>query len=333
MAEAEIIGRVLSYPTIYGDAVWEGSDAPVQLRIAARRTSAGGAPDLYLRTEIDQIFYSVARKTNEAYQYVEDYEEIALDEDDVMPVDGDIPEDWDFDSYGWNFHHTVPHGALDGPAAHLVLYKFVLTDGTTIVQPVEIYVNAPCGMSAEDGGSSGGSGGSSTPSATTLIFSQTQTVTVHTEGAATTLIGSGEGNNLIAADAPAVGDKYEFSASGFYSTMLHPCGDAAMVFNVGAELTLTFPTIALLGSRVNARWWMRGALTYRTIGASATVVAEASLFVQDASPSMLAVGTTSAVTLPSDTSKAPNLKIDWETANVGNTWSCQQYDLRVAGGL
>lgn len=322
MAETEIVGRVLSYPTIYGDAVWEGSDAPVQMRVASRRTTAAGSPGPYLRSQVDQIFYSVARKTNEVYEYVTDYVDLEILDTDAMPVDGSNPESWDFDAVGFNFSHVVPHGALDGPALHLILYTFILQDGTQIVQPVEIMVNAPCGMEADDGGDSGG-GSSSTPTPVAYTFSQTQTVTVENTADATTLIGTGSGTNLIAADSQVVGKKHAIEAAGYFSTT---SGDqsAVMTVHLGSEITLTLPTLYLLGGLTNERWKLRATFTCRTIGASGTVVVEAELNVGGV---LYQVGTTTPQTIPTDAGKIPNLKIDWSTAHLSNSWKCQQYDL------
>jgi len=321
-----VVGRTIPGVRVAAATVFDGTNPVAQSRITAMPTTPTGNGTPYVQANFSAIYYTVYRENSGSLFVVDGYEDVPLT---IASQVYDTLQGWDADNIGFNFQHVVPLAALEATARHTVVYRFALSASPSPQFTVEHKINYR-GLGGL-GTSSGGGGGGSTPSSTTLIFSQTQTVTVSNNASASTLVASGSGSNVIAANAPVVGDEYSFEASGYYSTKATPAGGVVMTFHLGAELTLTFPTVELLGSRTNARWHMKGSLTYRTIGGSATVVADAILYVQDAVPIESPAGTTTPVTVPSDSSKVPDLKIDWETADASNSWSCQKFDIRKAG--
>ena len=329
MADIEITG--VAEPEAATNAVrtlWVESDFPVRLRVARERETETSQPnDLLIASEISEISYRVYREVDDDEDLVAGYESVAVTVADVIAAS--LPQTWKSDGIGYNFRHVVPAAAFAANCLHRVVYRFLI-DSETRWHPVSVQVQGPRGDVGSAGagtvtGEPGPPGADGTGQS--LSFSQISTVTVENTATPTTLIGAGAGTNEIAANSQTAGKKHSIEAAGYFSTT---SGDQSVVMtlHLGTEITLTFPAINLLGGLTNERWKLRSTITCRTAGPSGTVAVEAELSVGGV---LLQVGTTTPQSIPTDAAKTPDIKIDWATAHLGNSWKCQQYDLTPYG--
>jgi len=298
-------------------AVWPGSDVVVRLRVYRERIPETAPPSDYLtRSELTSVHYQVYRRVSEGL------DELVLDLTEVnlataVADDADLPVEWGADGEGYNVRFVVDGDYFQGNVQHTIVAR-VIAGGVTRYVPIFLEVQGPAGATTP-------SASVSTPATSTreMLFSQTETVTVENTGDNTTLVGAGQGTNLIPAASLRAGMKHVVEASGYFSTT---AGDQSAIvqFVLGSEITLNFPILYLLGGLANERWNLRASITCRTTGATGSVVVDALLHVGGA---VYQAGTTAAVTLDTTAGKTPECKLDWTTAHLGNSWKCQQFDL------
>lgn len=319
-------------------SMWVESDLVVRLRIANEPVPETVDPsDLLTRDSFSALSYKVYREVDGSDALVEGYESVAITVDDVIPLS--LPRAWGKDGTGYNFRHVVPAEAFAANALHRVVYRFVDSDGVTTQHCVSVYVQGPTGDVASAGtgtvtgdpgppGQDGEDGLPGLDGGAAILFCQTATVTVSNSAANTTLLGAGEGSSSIAADTQAIGDEMTFEAAGVFSTRATTPGNAVLTFYLGTEVTLAFPSILMLPLRSDARWKLRVKKTRRTIGPTGQAMVEGELVVDMGSVVHLMAGTAAAVTIPTDAIKASDIKIDWDTADAGNSWSMQTYSIK-----
>lgn len=167
------------------------------------------------------------------------------------------------------------------------------------------------------GGGGGGGGGTGTDP---ILFSCTDPVTVASTGAATTLIGDGEGTLDIAASTWDAGQVITFKFSGHYTTMDSAAGNLDFVVDIGGSLTLTV-TVPMPDAQPEMFWQLDAAFTRISEGASGTVVghAKVKLYVQDGTTVERAAFTSSPTTVSSTAGQTPNVEVDWVTADADNS--------------
>lgn len=153
-----------------------------------------------------------------------------------------------------------------------------------------------------------------------ILFSCTDPVTVENTGAATTLIGDGEGTLDIAASTWDAGQVIAFKFSGKYTTKDSAAGNVDFLVYIGSSLTLTV-TVPMPDAQPEMYWELESAFTRISEGASGTVVGHATVkvYVQDGTTVERAAFTSSPTTVSSTAGQTPNVEVDWVTGDADNS--------------
>ena len=166
------------------------------------------------------------------------------------------------------------------------------------------------------------------PTEETLMYSQIADATIDNSAAETSLVSTGPGVVEVAANSQSVGDKFILEAAGYYKTKTTGPGSIVIKVKWGTELTLTFPTVEFLGAQDDERWFLRAAVTRRSIGPTGVVRGHGILFTANASPNPGLAGTNGDVTVPTDAAKSFAVTGDFSLADADNEFYVEQLDIQ-----
>lgn len=155
------------------------------------------------------------------------------------------------------------------------------------------------------------------------IFRQTQSVTVNTTNAETTLVGTGEGTVTLPADFLTVGKTIRVTAGGWYGTTGTPTN--AVRLKYGTTTILQTSGDALSAGIGNDRMWrMQAEFTCRSVGATGTVIGEGMLAYWNGGSTNrpFAMQTLTTITINTTTSNAIGLTTQFSVSDVANTMTC-----------
>lgn len=169
----------------------------------------------------------------------------------------------------------------------------------------------------------------------TTLFIQTVSATVNNTTTEGSVISTGKGVNGLLGNtfgSDTIGTNYSFEISGIYSTIGVP-GNATVRLKIGSTLIVTTGAINLSGGRTNASWLMKGNFTIRTLGVTGTIMPDPIFFAPNNTgfTGTLAIGLNNAgvpVVVDTHTTAPLDLTIQWNLANVGNTFTCTNFVLR-----
>ena len=216
----------------------------------------------------------------------------------------------------WLFNHPAQASGLIQSA-----YNLIENGGSAVArEPTINFINGGC---VDNPGSSrtdctiGGA-----------LFSQTNSVTDAVQTTETSLVGTGSGSKILAANLYGVGTVVKFEANGFYSTGAVP---GTLTINMkhsgGVTSTVTIGTtgaITPLASATNAVWRLWGNITCRTTGTGGTLIINT---IFETAPSSLSVLTpaeasitnTTTVTVDTTAAQTVDLTAAWSAASQSIT--------------
>jgi hypothetical protein len=157
----------------------------------------------------------------------------------------------------------------------------------------------------------------------TLMYSQSSQVPASAV-AATSLVGTGPGSLIVAADSQSVGDKFIVCFSGYYSTGPTSPGKVRFAVTWGGD-TLRTPWLNLLADRADACFRGEFEFTRKSLGANGIYSANGVVFVEDSTPEVLQVNTFGTDTLSTLADAAFGVTLELDTS--GNSFVCGQLDV------
>jgi hypothetical protein len=157
----------------------------------------------------------------------------------------------------------------------------------------------------------------------TLMYSQSSQVPASAV-AATSLVGTGPGSLIVAADSQSVGDKFVICFSGYYSTGPSLPGRVRFAALWGAK-TLRTPWLNLLADRDEACFHGWFEFTRQSLGLFGQYAANGIVFVEDATPEALQVRTFGVDTLSTLSDAEFDVTLELDTS--GNNFACGQLDV------
>ena len=156
-----------------------------------------------------------------------------------------------------------------------------------------------------------------------LLFAQTQTVTVANTVTETNLDGTGSGSKTIPANYLKAGTSLRISALGAHSAASNP--NLRLRLYLGSVLLLDTGNFSTINS-TNITWELQAFITCRTIGASGTVNAQGYFNYAGGgygrSQNMFGMVNTSDTTLDTTASQLLKLTATWGTASASNSITC-----------
>lgn len=144
------------------------------------------------------------------------------------------------------------------------------------------------------------------------IFSQTSSVTVGNTTTLTSIAGTGVGSLTLPANHLKVGSNIRISGNGFLS---RASGTFLIQFLIGGIVQAS--TAVNIGNQTNGEFSFNSLSTIRTIGATGTVFSQGNASLINGST--LVVPTTATTVIDTTTTKLIDVKVQWGTANAGNT--------------
>lgn len=157
------------------------------------------------------------------------------------------------------------------------------------------------------------------PSSMRMMFSQTADKTVADTAVETTLVGSGRGTASLTANQPTVGTQLVIRAAGYLSDTGTPTLNVKAT--LGGSTVCSTGAITLASGVSNVGWVLEVTITFRTLGASGTVVATGLFHYNDGTQKHLIKTTTTTA----DTTGSLQLDFTatWGTASASNTITAQ----------
>lgn len=155
------------------------------------------------------------------------------------------------------------------------------------------------------------------------VFSQTNSVTNAVQTTETSLVGTGAGSNVLAANYYSAGTVLKYEASGFYSTTGSP-GTLTIKIKHSGGVTSTVivgntGAITPISSVTNGAWRLWGDITCRTTGTGGTFIINTSLEMNPSSlstltPANASVVNTSVVTIDTTAAQTVDLTTAWSAS-------------------
>lgn len=156
-----------------------------------------------------------------------------------------------------------------------------------------------------------------------VLFTQTQTVTVANTAAETTLVGTGVGSLVIPANSAHVGSSFSGIAMGPHSAS----GNPTIQMRVYLNSTVILDTgVVTSGNSSAATWEFRGIVTVRSIGNAGTVMAQGFYMESAGGVNLFGMVNNSPITIDTTINQTLNVTVQWGTAALGNTISCTNFN-------
>lgn len=166
---------------------------------------------------------------------------------------------------------------------------------------------------------------SNTSNTSMLQFSQTQSITVSSSTAETSLVGSGVGSPTIGSNLFGAGTILKLKANGFHSA----AGNPTVTINIKIDgVTIMTTGAQSSNSSTNTVWGLEAILTCRTTGASGTVIGQGH-YREENSTNLYGLPMTGTTTLDTTTSHVINITWAWGTASASNTVTCTNFTLEL----
>jgi len=154
--------------------------------------------------------------------------------------------------------------------------------------------------------------------APSLIFAQTSTVTVTNTTVETTLLGSGVGSLVFAANSLQIGSSVSGTAIGPHSTS----GNPTIQLRVYMNSTVILDTgIVTSGNSASATWEFRGFITCRSTGVTGTVQAQGFYIESAGGTNLFGMVNSAPITIDTTIAQTFNFTVQWGTASASNTIS------------
>ena len=149
-------------------------------------------------------------------------------------------------------------------------------------------------------------------------FVSTADETVENTAVETSFVAAGNGSRIIPGNSSKVGDRFVFTAEGRFSAMSNPT--ARIRFKL--DTTIIADTGALvIGNGADDHWILRGQAIVRSLGVTGTAMVAGS-FVTTLGDHFKFVNLVPIVT-DTTISRLIDLTIEWGTASVSNSLTCQ----------
>lgn len=156
-----------------------------------------------------------------------------------------------------------------------------------------------------------------------VLFVQTNTVTVANTTSETALSGTGVGSLVLPANFFIIGRTIRLRGFGYHSST----GNPTITFKVKFGSTVVGTVTGASGNGTNDGFEFDGVITCRTTGASGTVQPQGKYQELHSLGLIEGGGATSTVTIDTTVSQTLSLTIQWGTANAGNTISLTNFIL------
>lgn len=156
-----------------------------------------------------------------------------------------------------------------------------------------------------------------------VLFIQTDTVTVANTASETTLSGTGVGSLTLPANFFILGRSVRFRGLGYHSST----GNPTITFKVKFGSTVLETITGTSGNGTNDGFEFDGIITCRTTGSSGTLQSQGKYQELHTSGLNQGGGNTSTVTINTTTSQTVSITVQWGTANSGNTISLTNFIL------
>lgn len=156
-----------------------------------------------------------------------------------------------------------------------------------------------------------------------LLFAQTQTVTVANTATETNLDGAGSGSKTIPAGYLKAGTSLRISAVGTHSATSNP--NLRIRFYFGSTVLLDTGNFSTINS-TNITWEFQGFITCRTVGATGTINAQGYVVYAGGgygrSQNTFGMVNTADITIDTTATQLMKLTAQWGTASTSNSITC-----------
>lgn len=154
------------------------------------------------------------------------------------------------------------------------------------------------------------------------LFTSTAHRTQANTAAEVTIVGTGAGSLTLPTNFhDQAGSSLEVRAAGYYSNT----GTPTITFKIkyGSNILGSTGAVTTTTGATDWQWWFDGLATFRTVGASGTVIVQGRLLIQTGTNtiSIYPMLQTATVTVNTTVTQAVDLTIQWGTASTSNTIS------------
>lgn len=153
------------------------------------------------------------------------------------------------------------------------------------------------------------------------LFSQTASVTIANTTSETTLTGTGVGSMTIPANLLLVGEMFELTAWGYYTTRPVVTGNLTLRVKAGSTTLASIVQSAIAPNLGTSQWHIEAIMTIRASGVSGSIMTQACGQCQVSSSSTIPV--IAVNTSPTSVDLSAGLVLDltaqWGTADASNS--------------
>lgn len=164
--------------------------------------------------------------------------------------------------------------------------------------------------------------------APSVSFAQTSTVTIANTTTETTLVGSGVGSLIVAANSLSPASTLSCVAMGPHSASGSPTIRIRAYLNA---IVILDTGVVTAGTSTNELWEFRGVMACRSTGISGTVMAEGFYLESAGSTKMFGMVNSSPITIDTTINQTFGVTVQWGTADPSNTISATNLTLQVWG--